>query len=247
MFKNYKNFFSELPVPCYLQGRKSLKTLAKKYWDLNAVPRPRFFELLSLNCPNELETEKLTEFTKPENADDLYSYANRPKRTVLETLLDFPHATSKLTLEVIFEMFQPIKPRSFSIASACESNRLSLLVAVVEYKTILQKKRKGFCSNWLKTLEVGMNVAIWLKKGSFKLPPRVEIPMVMVGPGTGLAPFLSFIESREERAQESSLTLFFGSRNKEGDFHCREQLEKWNEKGLIHLITAFSRDQEEKM
>lgn len=75
---------TEMPVPIYLQKPMTLKTLATQYWNLNAIPRPRTFELLSLNCTNELELEKLIEFTRPETQDDLYAYANRPRRTILE-------------------------------------------------------------------------------------------------------------------------------------------------------------------
>lgn len=148
----------------------SLETIAKKYWDLNAIPRPRFFELLALNCQNETEIEKLQEFASPEGLNALYTYANRPKRTVLETLIDFPHACSQLNIEVLFEMFQPIKARSFSIASCAESGALALLVAVVEYRTMLKTPRKGFCSNWLRDLEKEDEVPVWIKRGTFRLP-----------------------------------------------------------------------------
>lgn len=148
----------------------SLETIAKKYWDLNAIPRPRFFELLALNCQNETEIEKLQEFASPEGLNALYTYANRPKRTVLETLIDFPHACSQLNIEVLFEMFQPIKARSFSIASCAEIGVLALLVAVVEYRTMLKTPRKGFCSNWLRDLEKEDEVPVWIKRGTFRLP-----------------------------------------------------------------------------
>lgn len=172
--RNFKFFRSlthtELPVPQHLSKNLTLETIAKKYWDLNAIPRPRFFELLALNCPNEIELEKLHEFATPEGLDALYTYANRPKRTVLETLLDFPHACAHLNIEILFEMFQPIKARSFSIASCAESGYVALLVAVVEYRTMLKAPRKGFCSNWLKDLKVSDEVPLWIKRGTFRLP-----------------------------------------------------------------------------
>lgn len=188
------------------------------------------------------------EFSKPEGQEDLYSYANRPKRTSLEALQDFPHALDRVTIEVLFEMFQPIKPRAFSIASSSRSKTLNLLVAVVEYKTMLKTPRKGFCSNWLKSLAVGDEVAVQLKKGTFKLSQDLAVPLVMCGPGTGLAPFLSIIEDRDLREEKSGpIVLFFGCRAEHKDFHCRKQLKQWEEKGLINVITAFSRDQEDKM
>lgn len=244
--------FSEMPVPEYFQKRLPLRTIATQLWDLNAVPRPRTFEMLAKNCENELEKEKLIEFTTPEGQEDLYSYANRPRRTILEVLRDFPHSTSRITLSILFEIFQTIKPRSFSIASCPQSGSLDILVAIVSYKTIISRPREGLCSNWLKGLSKGDRIRGVIKKGTFKFPKDESIPVVMVGPGTGLAPFRSKLLERELTADVGdtwrfSNTLFFGCRGKEADFHCKEDLERMQAKRFLHLFTAFSRDQEDKM
>lgn len=240
-----------MPVPDYLQDSRSLRCLATQYWDLNAIPRPRTFYLLAQNCTNELEKEKLLEFATAQDQDALFKYANRPRRTTLEVLYDFPHATSQLKLETLLELFTVIRPRSFSIASSCKSHRLDLLVAVVEYKTILSEPRKGLCSNWLKSLEAGNMVYAWLKKGTMKIPspdnePR-NVPLVMIGPGTGLAPFRSLLQEKQYNGENSVKdVLVFGCRNEEKDFHCKDELRTWHKKLSIDLITAFSRDQEDK-
>lgn len=213
-------------VPDFLQTPLTLKTICKQYWDLSAVPRGRAFELLALNCKNELEKEKLIELSSPEGQEELYSYANRPRRSILEVLYDFNHSTSQLTLPVLFELFQSIKARSFSIASCAESKKLEILVAVVEYKTMLAKKRKGLCSNWLKELQRGDKIRAVIKKGTFKFPKDENIPIVMVGPGTGLAPFRSLLMQIRLKWQQSMKTeckntLFFGCRGEKSDFHCK--------------------------
>lgn len=82
------------------------------------MPRRYTFELLSHFTDSELEREKLIEFTTPTGQDDLFTYCNRPKRTILEVLADFPHAAKKLPIEYFFEVFQPIRARAFSIASS---------------------------------------------------------------------------------------------------------------------------------
>lgn len=215
-----------MPVPDFLKGYFTLKTIAKQLWDLNAVPRARTFRLLAINCENELEKEKLLEFATPQGQEDLFAYANRPRRTILEVLRDFRHATAKLNLQILFEIFQFIKTRSFSIASCPEHKTLDLLVAVVDYKTMLSKRRNGLCSNWLKSLTVGDEIYAVIKRGTFKIPNDNVTPVVMVGPGTGLAPFRSFLlQKYHQRKQENSIdciyTLFFGCRGKESDFHCR--------------------------
>lgn len=237
-----------MPAPAFLSRPLPLVTIATQYWDLNALPRARAFEVLAYNCDNELEKEKLEEFASFEGQQDLLSYVNRPRRTILEALEDFRHATSKLTLDMLFELFQPIKPRPFSIASSVLSNRLDLLVAVVEYQTRLKAPRKGLCSNWLKTLKPFDRVRVSIKKGTFKLPTDNDTPLIMVGPGTGLAIFRCILQDYElkGKAVGNKLVLFFGCRNEEKDFHCSE-LRRMEQEGALKLFCAFSRDQEDKM
>lgn len=237
-----------MPVPDYLGRAISLRCLATQYWDLNAIPRPRTFTLLAIDCANELEREKLLEFASVAGQEDLFSYANRPRRTTLEVLHDFPQATSKLKLETLMELFQPIKQRSFSIASSCLTRKLELLVAVVEYKTKLSEMRRGLCSSWLQGLKRGDKVLGWLKAGTMKLPADRDCPVIMVGPGTGLAPFRSVLQEKEITGQKQVKdVLVFGCRCEKQDFHCRNDLLQWQDRNWIKLVVAFSRDQEEKM
>lgn len=84
------------------------------------IPRRYTFEILSHFTDSELEYEKLVEFNSAEGQQELYNYCHRPKRTILEVLADFPHAVAKIPIEYLFEIFQPIRPRAFSIASASE-------------------------------------------------------------------------------------------------------------------------------
>lgn len=175
-----------MPVPDYLKIALPLKVIAKQLWDLNAIPRQHVFKLLSLNCDDELEKEKLLEFTLAEGQEELFTYANRPRRNILEVLRDFHKSTSKLNLELLFEIFQFIKSRSFSIASSPEHGKLEVLVAIVQYKTMLAKPRKGLCSNWLKQLKCGDEIQAVIKKGTLKfgnIENSIQMPIVMVGPG----------------------------------------------------------------
>lgn len=127
--------YNDMPVPLAYANPVNVSMLAKYIWDLSACPKQRAFELLSLNCEDELEKEKLEEFATIEGLDDLINYVNRPRRTILEVLQDFRHSTSKLKLSILFEMFTVIQPRSFSIASMPSTSSLDLLVAVVKYKS----------------------------------------------------------------------------------------------------------------
>lgn len=240
-----------MPVPEHLRRPLSLRTLATQYWDLSAIPRSRSFELLAIGATNQLEREKLIEFTTAEGQQDLFAYANRPRRTILEALADFPHSTARLTLPILFELFEPIKTRSFSIASAKQSGSLDLLVAMVEYKTILKTPRKGLCSTWLSSLVRGDQLRAVVKRGTFRMPApgASTTPLIMCGPGTGLAPFRSILQWEQlcgGTRQANALVLFFGCRNERGDFHCGSELRAMEEAGQLTLFTAFSRDQADK-
>ncbi|KAI5736780.1 hypothetical protein M8J76_007000 [Diaphorina citri] len=240
-----------MPVPYALRQPLSVEQLATFYWDLNATPKRYAFEVLAHFTPSELEQEKLTEFTSAEGQTDLLNYAHRPKRTVLEMLTDFPHATRAVPVEYLFELFSPIRPRAFSIASSpkTHSGELHILVAIVKYKTKMLAPRYGLCSNYLAALNPGDSVAISIKRGSFVFPKNEERPLIMVGPGTGIAPFRSYIHTRisNQTASAQRLHLFFGCRNQGADFYFNQEWQNAIQANQLTLYTAFSRDQEEKI
>lgn len=171
------------------------------YLDIQGVPRRYFFELLSHFTSSDLEKEKLLEFCSAEGQEELCSYCYRQKRTTSEVLQDFPSACANIPFKYLFDLIPPIQPRAFSIASSLKAHpdEVQLLVAVVNYKTKLIKPRQGLCSTWLASLDPlnkDCRVPVWVKKGTISFPKALDAPIVMVGPGTGCAPFRSLIEER---------------------------------------------------
>lgn len=238
----------EIRVPVVLQQFLTLKEVVQQYWDLSYKPRRSTIQTLAAISDNELEKEKLIEFTTPAGQEDLFNYINRPRRNIIEMLADFPHTTSKLTLELLFEIMSPIKPRAFSIASSLRQTRdeIHILVAVVKYKTKLIETRFGLCSNWLANLTVGDSVIYWIQRGTFKFVNSK--PMILIGPGTGVAPFRSLL--LEKAVLEKNLKnclLFFGCRNQEKDYHCRQDFARMCKYNNLKMFCAFSRDQEAKV
>uniref|UniRef100_A0AAR2KGX9 NADPH-dependent diflavin oxidoreductase 1 n=1 Tax=Pygocentrus nattereri TaxID=42514 RepID=A0AAR2KGX9_PYGNA len=234
-----------LPQPC------SVRYLVEQFLDIAAVPRRSFFELLATFATNELERGKLAEFSSAQGQDELHSYCNRPRRTALEVLTDFPHTTAELSVNYLLDLFPEIQPRTFSIASSllANPNRLQVLVAVVRYKTRLHKPRKGLCSNWLASLDPTQGevcVPLWVKKGGLTFPQDLETPAIMVGPGTGVAPFRTAIQERIAQGKTANV-LFFGCRSETKDFYCHLEWEEKVQAGHMTLFTAFSRDQEDKI
>lgn len=238
----------EIKVPSTLKQILTLEEIAEQYWDLSSKPRRSTMQVLASISDDELEKEKLHEFTLPAGQQELFGYVNRPRRNIIEVLADFPHTSRKLSLKILFEIMAPIKPRAFSIASSYEMNKneIHLLVAVVKYRTKLVKPRLGLCSNWLASLEPGAQIIFSIQKGTFKFD--YEKPMILIGPGTGVAAFRSLLLQRSSlNAHLADTVLFFGCRNEQKDYHCRKDFESISRNHHLRVFCAFSRDQEEKM
>ncbi|KAI8326131.1 riboflavin synthase domain-like protein [Martensiomyces pterosporus] len=232
-------------APPWLPRHTTLRWLFTSYFDIMSVPRRSFFEMLYYFSRGEDEKEKLREFSSAAGQDELHTYCMRPKRTILEVLDDFPE--SRVPLAYIFDVFPVIAERSFSISSSCAvtPRTIDLTVAIVKYKTIMYRPRVGVCTQWLAHLPVGQTVPLRFSKGTMKLPADTSTPIIMVGPGTGIAAFMSFIQKRRHDGASDNY-LFFGCRSKSKDFYYRDELESWQSDRSLHLYCAFSRDQEGK-
>lgn len=240
-------------VPPRLRCPQTIQHLVECYLDINSIPRRYFWELMAQFTDSNLEKSKLQEFCSPEGQDDLYSYCNRPKRSILEVMKDFPGATAHIPIDYLFDMIPALRSRAFSIAS-CQMvcpNEVQLLVAVVKYKTNLAVARRGVCSNYLAGLtpsaEREARVPMWIEKGLIQFPncPKKN-PVIMIGPGTGCAPFRAYIQQRAADAIGGNV-LFFGCRNREKDFYFQQEWQHLESDGLVQLFVAFSRDQSEKV
>lgn len=251
----------DVPLPLMLPQPCSIRYLVTHYLDFMSVPRRSFFELLAMFAADELEREKLKEFSSAEGQEDLYSYCNRPRRTILEVLCDFPSARVSIPFSFFFDLIPPIQPRAFSIASSMELHPgiIQILVAVVRYQTKLRKPRKGMCSSWLASLtpEQSKNtdtsveqgpvyVPVWVVPGTLKFPREPEKSVIMIGPGTGCAPFRTYIEERLQQKAKGNV-MFFGSRSAKADFFFANEWLPLEQEGSLLLFTAFSRDQEHKV
>ncbi|XP_075986865.1 NADPH-dependent diflavin oxidoreductase 1 [Anticarsia gemmatalis] len=247
-----EEYHQDMPVPEFLQRELTVFEIAEQYWDLKCYPTQYVFSLLAQVSEDTLERNKCIELSTAEGQEDWLNYCRRPRRTILEVLHDFHKSASKLTLPVLFELFSTIKPRSYSIASSCLRSRgrsLDILVAVVQYYSKMKKPRLGLASNWLRSLQLGDKVYGWIKQGTFVFPDDVSIPHILIGPGTGFAPFRSLLQERESHntLDQRTMHLVFGCRYREKDFHCRTELERLVAEDKLSLYCAFSRDQENKV
>lgn len=247
-------------VPKVMGSSTTLRKLAREYFDFQSVPRRSFFQMIRHFAEDDLEKIKLEEFSTPEATDDRHNYANRPRRTLLEVLQDFHRTAKNIPLVRLLEIIPEIQPRAFSIASSpsMHKNELHILVAVVKYKTSLRKPRLGLCSTWLSKLIQGAKVPIWIKTGGINFPLCTVLkeagdepissstPCIMIGPGTGVAPFRSAIHERAYNGEKENI-LFFGCRNRGGDFYFEDEWKSLIGRKQLTLHTAFSRDQDHKV
>lgn len=223
----------------------TLRSLFTYHLDIMLIPRRSFFLLLfhfvdDSTEDGQREKEKLQEFGKLEESEELYNYANRPRRLILETIMEF-EKNLKIPVEYVLDLFPLIKVRLFSIASPPSDSSVSLLVGIVEYKTMLRRIRRGLCTKWIKLLAPGDKLVFSIHKSNlrFLLPAISNPPILMVAPGTGLAPMISLIGSA---AGAQDLYLFYGCRNKDKDYLFLEVWEDYEQKGQLKMFPAVSRD-----
>lgn len=237
------------PLPHLLCGTVVLGDCVRKYFDLTYIPKRSFFELFWHFASSDLEKERLREFGTAAGQEDLVEYAIRPRRTVLEVFADFQETTANVPLTYLFDLIPPIRPRPFSIANSPLGypGQIHILAAIVNFRTKLKKPRRGLCTTFLAGLDPSGRppVAFYVKKGSFRVPPDNK-PVIMVGPGTGCAPFRALIQDRTMRGIGGNY-FFFGSRSAKADFFFEQEWTYLEALGLLHLVTAFSRDQDHKI
>jgi len=152
----------------------------------------------------------------------------------------------------LINSLRPQKPRLYSISSSPHHGpRCSVCVAVLKY-WVAGRCWKGVTTGWLeRDIVPGSRLPVFIQQNeSFRLPPRFEKPTIMIGPGTGIAPFRAFIQEQERRrdaetaspSQPSKHVLFFGCRKRDEDFLYADELGAWDKSGIIQLHVAFSRE-----
>ncbi len=181
-----------------------------------------------------------------EDKDKLREYATNTQ--VVDVLTE---KKTKLSAEELIGLLRRLTPRLYSIASSQSEvdEEVHLTVGLVEYDKDDEKRFGGASSFLTQRLEEGGEVKVFVENNNnFKLPQDDNTPIIMVGPGTGIAPFRSFIQERDNRDAEGKNWLFFGDRTFTQDFLYQVEWQKYLKSGLLsRLDVAFSRDQVEKV
>ncbi|KAL2887876.1 NADPH-dependent diflavin oxidoreductase 1 [Ceratocystis lukuohia] len=246
----------------------TLRDLLLHSLDIFAVPSRTFFEKLSYFAADEDQKIRLFEFSQSQFTDEYYDYASRPRRSILEVLQEFD--TVRIPAHAVLDIFPVIRPRQYSIAnwpqvgggagSAEDTVEIELVVALVKYRTVLRRVRRGLVSRYLEDLPEGTEMYVSHTASSSRIygPENARRPLVCVATGTGIAPIRSLVQERRSHVEKGgteteiemptpTTDLYFGCRNRESDFHFGGEWQHLEEHGVISLHTAFSRDAQTKV
>ncbi|WP_025699112.1 sulfite reductase subunit alpha, partial [Paenibacillus durus] len=192
------------------------------------------------------QNERLCELLKSENQANLKEWLWG--RQLIDVLQEFPVPMSAAEFT---QLLKPLQPRLYSISSSPKANpdEVHITVSTLRYD-YKGNSRKGVCSTFLADLAApDTEIPIFIQKNAhFRPPANPDAPVIMVGPGTGIAPFRSFLQERRATGARGKNWLIFGEQREDCDFYFRDELEAFRKEGFLHLLdTAFSRDQADKI
>ena len=219
----------------------TLREVLREDVDIGLAP-DALFELYS-HISGGKAREKARALAKGEDPD-----GDAAQLDVLAVLHKFPNVRPHP--EAFVDALSPLQPRLYSISSSPNLDRggLSLTVDAVRYQ-VNKRKRTGVASTWLAdSVSPGEELKVYVQKAhNFALPADLSKPVVMIGPGTGVAPFRAFLRERKASRAPGKNWLFFGHQKSATDFFYREELDELRREGVLtRLSLAWSRDAGQK-
>jgi len=246
--------------PRHIACPNSLYDMIKYYVDITARVSVNQLKTLSQYCSDEQEKRLMTSWISPTNLNQFRIHIQNPHTNIVEILDRFP--SCKPSIQTLLQILPPQQPRYYSISSSplVYANEIHFAYNILEYncpKPYEQTKR-GLCTSfladfaqtWMKTNESiashGEEILIPMFMKStpeFRLPADSTTPIIMIGPGTGITPFRSFVQHRihKNNTDESANWLLYGCQNKALDFLYGEELMQYEEDHKLTLLVASSR------
>lgn len=222
-------------------GTLPLRAALLRRYELNNVP-PNLVKAVAERSGDT----KLAELAAPGNQKALEAYAGG--RDSIDLILE--HPGMRFSPQEFLACLRRMRPRLYSIASSPNAHpgRAHLTVAVVRYEH-RGRSRLGVASTYLaERIGEGGYAPVFLHRSKFRMPEDGSAPMIMVGPGTGVAPFRAFLQEREALGQRGENWLFFGDQRGETDFLYGQEFEAMRERGLLtRLSLAWSREGPQKV
>lgn len=236
----------------------TVRDALEKYIDITSVPRKSFLRALAECCTNDDEKDRLLFLSSRDGKEQFQTEITDERPTLLTLLRTYPSCS--ISFERLLDISSPLLPRMYSITSCKDSQKNpSVAFSVVKYEVPESKEtRLGVATNWLDRLPVDdgdenkydFKIPIYkVPTKAFGLPEDISKPIVMIGPGTGVAPFRGFLQKREALAranpslQFAESWLFFGCRRKDEDYLYEADFNAFVEnETLTRLVPAFSRE-----
>jgi sulfite reductase (NADPH) flavoprotein alpha-component len=234
------NCDGEEAVPAPHETEVPLHKALLEFYEITKIPTGL------LQCIAERSADPaLRQLLEPAAANQLKGFASQ--REIVDLLVE--HSSAKISAAEFVSQLKKLAPRLYSIASspAAHGNSVHLTISIVRYETN-GRKRKGVCSTFLAD-RARQKVGTFVHRSPhFRLPEDHTKPVIMVGPGTGIAPFRGFLYEREAVGAPGRNWLFFGDQKESTDFLYQDELLRFKRNGLLtRFNTAFSRDQPEKI
>jgi len=249
--KNNQQLVNELLALVKLNGEESV--LVK---DVEKTLKQALTENLEITLINKSFVEnyaKQVALTNEKGSKKLLTQVNKDYSAYIKVhqIIDvMTIAPISLKAQQLVDLLKPIKPRIYSISSSLEANPEEAHITVALKESINENSaRFGTASHFLtESLKEDDDVLVFIEENKrFKLPEE-NTPMIMIGPGTGIAPFRSFLQQREEQSSKGDNWLFFGNAHFNTDFLYQTEIQKMQKSGLLTQVDlAFSRDQKNKI
>ncbi|WP_341653378.1 flavodoxin domain-containing protein [Blattabacterium cuenoti] len=231
--------------------------------------RDNIIEYIKKNRKKEFEEYKYEEKNKiyyflkkkfnilflSENFLKKYSFLSEKKNICLnkkwkliDLLIKFP-MKNEYSLKDLIKIIEPIKPRLYSISSSPKAHENIIHITVSRHRFQLNGKTVyGHCSDFLSKLKIEDELSFFIYKNKIFKLPNSDKNIILIGPGTGIAPFRSFLYEREAKKATGKNWLFFGDQHFDTDFLYKKEILNWKKKGILYrVILSFSRDQERKI
>jgi NADPH-ferrihemoprotein reductase len=232
-------------------GPCTLRRAFTSYIDVSGLPRRSVLAGLveyTADADEKARLERMGDPSCAEGTEDYHVLLRDNMSTILEILELFKSCAPPV--DHVAELLPRLVPRYYSISSSPNAapGFVHATAVVTRFTTPTGRVHNGVCTTWLQHKPAGYLVPVYTRQSEFRLPKDNETPIVMIGPGTGFAPFRGFLQERKARGASGPAMLFFGCRRRDTDYIYGDEMEQYLEGGVISALEcAFSREQEEKV
>ncbi|PBC76912.1 sulfite reductase (NADPH) alpha subunit [Streptomyces sp. TLI_235] len=223
-------------------GRTTLSEALHRHLDLTRITT----DLLRFAAERTADDRLLRKLLRPDNKDELAQWSWG--RQAVDLVTEYP---VKATAQEWVDVLKKLQPRLYSISSSplVDPTKVQLTVSVLRFDNPAGRRRKGVASSFLADAAPDIPVRVFVQRSPhFRPPADPAVPAVMVGPGTGVAPFKGFLDERRARGHHGGNWLFFGEQRRATDHYYEDELTALGADGVLsRLDLAFSRDQRNKV